>query len=97
MALTVMKLHHEAWQIDDRKSPAWDYVHGLLLSAFEELYKKTHNEKYYNYIKQYADDLIDSSGAIKTYKLKDYNIDMIEPGKILFRLYNNTDDQNGKV
>ena len=40
MALTLMKNHPEAYMIDDVKSPKWDYVHGLVLHSFEELYKK---------------------------------------------------------
>jgi unsaturated rhamnogalacturonyl hydrolase len=92
MALTLMLRHPEAWQIDNAKAPKWDYVHGLVLTAFEELYKSTNNPIYYNYLKGYADILIDSTGNIKTYKIQDYNIDMIEAGKILFGLYNSTKD-----
>jgi unsaturated rhamnogalacturonyl hydrolase len=90
MALTLMKRYPEPWQIDDSKAPKWDYVHGLVLMSFQELYKSTKNEKYYNYVKSYADILIDSSGSIKTYNIDDYNIDMVEAGKILFDLYNKT-------
>ncbi len=40
MALTLMKRHPQSWQIDDSKAPKWDYVHGLVLYSFQELYKK---------------------------------------------------------
>ncbi|SFS58357.1 glycoside hydrolase family 88/105 protein [Lutibacter maritimus] len=93
MALTLMKHHPEAYQIDDKTEPKWDYVHGLVLTSFEQLYKKTGNEQYFNYIKGYADDCIDSTGAIPSYKFKDYNIDMIEAGNILFNLYNTTKEE----
>ena len=33
------------------------------ISAFEQLYKNTGNEKYFNYIKGYADTCIDSTGS----------------------------------
>ena len=93
MALSVMKRNPEAYQIDGKTEPKWDYVHGLVLTSFEELYKKTNNQKYYDYIKQYADVLIDSTGAIKTYKMSNYNIDMINAGKILFNLFDTTKDE----
>lgn len=93
MALTLMKHHPEAYQIDDKTAPKWDYVHGLVLTSFEKLYKKTGNEQYFNYIKGYADACIDSTGAIPSYKFKDYNIDMIEAGNILFNLYNTTKEE----
>ncbi|HSQ47610.1 MAG TPA: glycoside hydrolase family 88 protein, partial [Lutibacter sp.] len=93
MALTLMKHHPEAYQIDDKTAPKWDYVHGLVLTSFEQLYKNTGNEQYFNYIKGYADACIDSTGAIPSYKFKDYNIDMIEAGNILFNLYNTIKDE----
>ncbi|MEL4308860.1 glycoside hydrolase family 88/105 protein [Joostella sp. CR20] len=93
MALSIMKRNEQAWQIDHAKKPKWDYVHGLVLLAFEELYKETGNKEYYNYTKAYADELIDSSGTIINYELEKYNIDMINAGKILFDLYDSTKDE----
>ncbi|MDP3945758.1 MAG: glycoside hydrolase family 88 protein [Lutibacter sp.] len=93
MALTLMKHHPEAYQIDDKTAPKWDYVHGLVLTSFEQLYKNTNDKKYFDYIKGYADACIDSTGAIPSYKFEDFNIDMIEAGNILFNLYNTTKDE----
>ena len=93
LALTLMKAHPEAYQIDDKEEPKWDYVHGLVLTSFEELYKKTNNKKYYDYIKGYADATIDSSGIIPSYKYENFNIDMIEAGNILFNLYETTKEE----
>ncbi len=92
MALTIMKRHPESYMIDDAKAPHWDYVHGLVLTSFEELYKKRGNSKYYDYIKSYADVLIDKDGNIATYNIEKYNIDMIVAGNILFNLYATTKD-----
>ena len=93
LALTLMKHHPESYQIDDKEKPKWDYVHGLVLTAFQELYEKTKNEKYYDYVKDYADATIDSLGGIPTYKYENFNIDMIEAGNILFSLYDKTNDE----
>lgn len=93
MALSVMKRHPKAYQIDEMKEPKWDYVHGLVLTSIEKLYKKTNDKKYYDYIKNYADATIDSVGVIKSYKFENYNIDMITAGRILFNLYDTTKDQ----
>lgn len=92
MALSVMKRHPKAFQIDDKEEPKWDYVHGLVLTGFEKLYEKTGNQNYYNYLKEYVDTLVDSTGTIATYKFSNYNIDMIEAGKLLFKLYDTTKD-----
>ena len=93
LALTLMKHHPESYQIDDKEKPKWDYVHGLVLTAFQELYEKTKDEKYYDYVKDYADATIDSLGGIPTYKYENFNIDMIEAGNILFSLYDKTNDE----
>jgi unsaturated rhamnogalacturonyl hydrolase len=93
MALSIMKRHPQAYQIDERTDPKWDYVHGLVLTSFEKLYKKNNDARYYNYIKNYADATIDSDGAVKSYKFDNYNIDMIAAGRILFNLYNTTKDE----
>jgi unsaturated rhamnogalacturonyl hydrolase len=93
LALTLMKKHPEAYQIDDKKEPKWDYVHGLVLTSFEELYKKTNNKIYFEYIKGYADATIDNTGAIPSYKYENFNIDMIEAGNILFYLHETTKEE----
>jgi len=93
MALSIMKRHPQAYQIDDKTEPKWDYVHGLVLTSFEKLYKKTKDKKYFDYIKNYADATIDSNGEVKSYKFENYNIDMVAAGKMLFNLYDETKDQ----
>lgn len=92
MALSIMKRHPESYQIDEKKEPKWDYVHALVLNSFEELYKKTKDPKYYNYIKSYADATINSNGMVTSYKFETYNLDMITAGSILFNLYDTTKD-----
>ena len=93
MALTLMKEHPKAYQIDDKTEPKWDYVHGLVLTSFEKLYLKTNNQKYFDYVKGYADETIDSQGNIPSYKFSNYNIDMIEAGNILFFLHEKMEDK----
>jgi len=92
LALTLMKKHPEAYQIDDKDKPKWDYVHGLVMTGFEELYKKNNNPKYFEYVKGYADATIDETGNIPSYKFESYNIDMIIAGNHLFFLYEKTKD-----
>src|SRR6188768_3646094 len=82
----------EGWMLDFSKEPKWNYCHGLVCSAIEQVWEATGDEKYYNYIKKYADDMIDENGVIKTYRLEDYNIDKVNSGKFLFALYERTQD-----
>nr|WP_156832019.1 glycoside hydrolase family 88 protein [Kaistella palustris] len=93
MALTLMHDYPEAYQLDDKTEPKWDYVHGLVMSGFEHLYKKTGDQKYFQYLKGYADATINENGEIPSYRFANYNIDMIEAGNILFYLYSETAEQ----
>jgi len=91
-ALTILNKYPQAWQLDGNEKPKWDYKMGFVLSGFEKLYQKTNDKKYLNYIKEYVDGMIDSTGNIKKYDIKEYNIDYLNPGKLLFNLYEITKD-----
>jgi unsaturated rhamnogalacturonyl hydrolase len=39
------------YMIDDAITPKWDYVHGLVLTSFDEIKQKTSNKKYSAYSK----------------------------------------------
>ena len=93
MALTLMQRHPESWQIDDAKAPKWDYVHGLVLYSFEELYKKSPDPRYAAYVQGYLDTLIENDGTIKTYEISKHNIDMVVAGRLLFNAYNKTKEE----
>jgi len=90
LAQTLMKKHPNAYQIDEKKEPKWDYVHGLVMSSFEQLYKKTNNQIYFDYIKGYYDSTIKEDGRIPSYKIENYNIDMLAAGNALFFIYDKT-------
>ena len=93
MALSILKRDPKAWQIDNNEKTKWDYKLGLVMTSFEKLYKETNNPLYANYIKDYAETVINTSGEILNYKLEDYNIDNINAGKMLFDLYTRTKEE----
>jgi len=80
----------EAWQIDWDETPQWDYVHGLNLLAITEVYQDTKDPRLLSYVKGYYDMLVQEDGSIETYDINKFNIDMINPGKVLFFLYEET-------
>ena len=86
MALSDMQRNPEPWQIDFRETPKWNYTHGLMMTAYQRLYEKTGDKRYLDYIREYADTLIDADGNIATYKLENYNIDHLTPGRMLLFL-----------
>jgi unsaturated rhamnogalacturonyl hydrolase len=93
MADSEMKRNPESWMIDFAKSLKWDYCHGLELQSIMQVYQKTGDKKYLDYAKSYADTIISNDGKIKGYKLEEYNIDRVNPGKMLYQLYDATKDE----
>lgn len=92
MALSIMKRHPKAWQIDNNEKPKWEYKPSFVLVSFAHLYEQAPKSAYKNYIKEYADTFIDSTGFISHYEMQAYNIDLVNPGKLLFALYESSQD-----
>lgn len=81
----------------EAKSYKWNYEQGLVLDAFYQLWKDTGNEEYFDYIKKNINYYVDEDGSIKTYKLNDFNIDNISPGRVLLHLYLETKNEKYKM
>ena len=71
MADSDIQRNPEGWMLDFSTEPKWNYCHGLVCSAIEQVWKNTGDEKFYYYIKGYADTMIDEKGNISTYQLED--------------------------
>jgi unsaturated rhamnogalacturonyl hydrolase len=97
MALSIIKNNPQSWMLDFSKKPVWSYPQGLILLSFEKLYRKNNEQLYFDYIKSYADTLINEKGVIRNYTIEGFNIDMVNAGKILFYLYEKTRQEKYKV
>lgn len=93
MILSEIERFPKASLLDFREKPKWSYTNGLVLSAAAKVYEQTKNQKIYDYIYDYADEMIDSAGVIKTYKLSNQNLDMIKSGDVLLYLYSKTKEE----
>jgi unsaturated rhamnogalacturonyl hydrolase len=71
----------------------WAYEWGVVLKSIEQVWLKTRDNRYYDYIIRNIDAFIDPTGDIKTYRLEEYNLDQINTGKLLFSLYRETGDE----
>jgi len=81
---------------DFNPKPVWSYTQGLIAQAMLQVWKATGEEKYHSYARSYADKMIDASGTISGYNLKEYNLDRLNSGKFLFDLYEITKDERYK-
>lgn len=74
----------------------WSYDYGVIYKGIEQVWLETGEMKYFDYIKRNMDIFIDEEGNIRNYTGKEYNIDHINNGKILFLLYKETGDERYK-
>lgn len=82
MSATAMKL----WP-DSSTTVKWAYEQGVFMKGIEEVWLQTRDSKYFDYIKNYLDNLIEEDGTIKGYKEEDYNIDNVLLGREVLMLY----------
>lgn len=90
MADSEMKRFPELWQYDYGKRLYFGYTQGLGGLSFEKMYNATGDEKYWDYVYNWADTIIGKDGSIHLYKRTDYNLDFINAGKTLFQLFSKT-------
>lgn len=85
--------------IDFNTRLRWNYTHGLELQSMllaAQQYPKiraTVNE----YVKTYMDSIITPDGQIRTYKLRNYTLDHINPGKMTILWYEQTGEARFKT
>jgi unsaturated rhamnogalacturonyl hydrolase len=65
----------------------WHYKDGLLFKGIYHVWQATRDACYWERLVEYVDRFVDASGEIKTYQLEEYNLDQINPGKLLFTIY----------
>lgn len=76
----------------------FDHTVAFFLNAMFVRWQETRNQAYFNYIKKWADQLIDSHGYInpKYYKVDEYKLDDLLPGRIFISLFEVTKDARYK-
>jgi rhamnogalacturonyl hydrolase YesR len=87
----------QAYRLDHGKRLFFGYAQGVGCCAMLQMWKATGERRYYDYVKQWADSLINEKGEIHLYDKSTYNLDFINSGKVLFDLYRETGDQRYKA
>jgi unsaturated rhamnogalacturonyl hydrolase len=74
----------------------WDYQWGLVLKGFEQLWRATSDQNYFDYIQHNIDAFVHADGTIRGYRVDEYNVDRLNTGKVLFNLYAETHEEKYK-
>ncbi|HEX7058201.1 MAG TPA: glycoside hydrolase family 88 protein [Bacilli bacterium] len=70
------------------------YHQGVFLSGMEKCWRATGNKRYFDYIKRWVDSQVLADGSIKHFNSDE--LDDIQPGVLLFNLYEQTGDERYK-
>lgn len=92
-----MKRAPQAWQLDHGKRLYFGYAQGVGTLGMLKVWKATGDDKYLDYVVEWADTLINNDGEIHLYKVETYNIDYINSGKVLFDVYRQTGEEKYKL
>jgi unsaturated rhamnogalacturonyl hydrolase len=68
----------------------WHYEHGLLVMAIQKAGEVTGEPRYLQFVSDWVDKFIQPDGGIRTYRVDEYNLDQINPGKLLFNAFERT-------
>ncbi|MCP4044940.1 MAG: glycoside hydrolase family 88 protein [Gammaproteobacteria bacterium] len=80
-------LSYGNWDAVRNRASKWNYTTGLLMEAMDDVSAATGDLQFAQYAQQTIDSYLDDDGTIKTYKSGQFNIDNINSGKMLLRLY----------
>ena len=79
-----------AWNIEKiraGKENTWNYIDGCMIKALIELYEITGEQRYLTFADDYIDFFVQDDGTIKHYNPQEYNLDNVNAGKTLYKLY----------
>ncbi|MBR2647543.1 MAG: glycoside hydrolase family 88 protein [Sediminibacterium sp.] len=93
---TVMKTWPDSFAVKPGGKARWAYDQGVILKGVEAAWKLTGKGEYFNYIQHSMDYYVKDNGTIYDYKPDEYNIDHINNGKLLLRLYTVTGKEKYK-
>ncbi len=67
----------------------WHYEHGLVIQAISAI-----SESRFETVEQrWVDHFVTENGEIRTYQVGEFNLDQVNPGKLLFSIYRRTGDK----
>lgn len=84
----------DAITMDGVAKPKWNYTTGLELLAIMDAGERYEQESYNLYALSWLDRMVAEDGkSIQTYKLSNYNLDHICPGRLLYRAWDRTQNE----
>lgn len=93
MAQSEMYRRGDAFLYNDSVKTSWVYETAVFMKGLEQVWRQTGEQKYFAYIRKFVDSYVEAGGRIKTYEPEEYNLDHVNPGKLLLLLYKETREE----
>lgn len=93
---STLKYVYGGFDVMRRRPAIWEYTTGLQLQAYDDLAGATGNKGYAQAAETVIGSFVADDGTIHTYNESKYNIDSINSGKMLLRLYEETKNEKYK-
>jgi len=74
-------------------SMQWHYTDGLLFYGLWNLWQRTNENRYWDRLKTYIENFVSPTGDIRTYTVEEFNLDQVNPGKLIFPVYEATKEE----
>ena len=87
------------WNVERLRSgerPKWNYIDGCMMIALLRLYERTGDDRFYRFVHDYLDTLVDDEGGLLGYKEETYNLDNILCGNALIDVYKASGEEKHK-
>ncbi len=97
MAKSERERYGEKLYFEGAPRARWDYTSGLLSLFMIDLAETIGDDDLRDYAEGIVGSFVAGDGTIRTYKMSDYNIDMVTPGKVTLRLYERTGEERFKI
>jgi unsaturated rhamnogalacturonyl hydrolase len=72
---------------------SWNYDHGLQVMAIQKAGEATGEPRYLRFVSDWIDHFVQPDGSIRNYRKDEYNVDLINSGKLLYDAYERTGDE----
>lgn len=73
-------------------SPSWSHEYGVMFQGLLDVWRRTGDDRYFDYIKKHIDAVVDPEGKITGYDRDRFRLDDIVSGRMLFPLMDKTGD-----
>jgi unsaturated rhamnogalacturonyl hydrolase len=78
------------WNASGPGKEQWNYERGVLLYGIQQVWRKTREAKYLQFVKNRTDAFVAENGSIPTYKAADFTLDNVRSGTVLLFLWRRT-------